>query len=94
MTGILSVNTVYNLVSSANNLIVTPAGAKVQMSLTYSINNIERDSPGDSQTSCKVWLTFVKPRWCSNEANTRNPLKLAQTNEPISAVSGPNDTIL
>ena len=40
MTGILSVNTVYNLVSSANNLIVTPAGAKVQMSLTYSINNI------------------------------------------------------
>jgi len=40
MTGILSINTVYNLVSSANNLIVTPTGARVQMSLTYGINNI------------------------------------------------------
>ena len=40
MTGILSVNTVYNLVSSANNLIVTPTGARVQMRLTYNMNNI------------------------------------------------------
>ena len=35
---ILSLNTVYNLVSSANNLIVTPIGAKVQISLTYNMN--------------------------------------------------------
>jgi len=33
---ILSLNTVYNLVSSANNLIVTPIGARVQISLTLS----------------------------------------------------------
>jgi len=36
---ILSLKTVYNLVSSANNLIVTPAGDRVQISLTYNINN-------------------------------------------------------
>ena len=36
---ILSLNTVYNLVSSANNLIVTPiGGTRVQISLTYNMN--------------------------------------------------------
>jgi len=41
VTGILSLkNTVYNLVSSANSLIVTPTRARVQMSLTYNINNM------------------------------------------------------
>jgi len=40
VTGILSLNTVYNLVSSANSLIVTTTGARVQMSLTYNINNM------------------------------------------------------
>ena len=38
MAEILSLNTVYNLVSSANNLIVTPIGARVQISLTYNMN--------------------------------------------------------
>jgi len=41
---------------------------------------------------CKVWLASGERRRCSNEAKTRNPLKLAgvpQTPEPISAVSGP-----
>jgi len=39
----------------------------------------------------------VERRRCSNEAKTRNPLKLAgvpQTNERISAASGPKFTIL
>jgi len=39
LTGLLSLNTVYNMVSSANNLMVTPTGAKVQISLTYNINS-------------------------------------------------------
>ena len=54
-------------------------------------------SPGDGQTSCKVWLTSVERRRCSNEANTRNPLKFAgvpQTRQPISAVSPPKFIIL
>jgi len=56
---------------------------------------IQCTSPGDGQTSCKVWLTSVDRRRCSNEAKTRNPLKFAavpQTPEPISAVSGPKFT--
>ena len=47
----------------------------------------------------KVWLTpTTRVRVpCSNAAKTRNPLKLAgvpQTNETISAASGPKFTIL
>ena len=34
-------------------------------------------SPGDGQTSCKVWLPSVEQRRCSNEAKTWKPLKLA-----------------
>jgi len=33
--------------------------------------------PADSQTSCKVSLTSVERRRCSNEAKTRNRLKFA-----------------
>ena len=54
-------------------------------------------SPGDGQTSCKVWLTSVQRRRCSNEAKTRNSLKFAgvpQTRQQISAVTGPKFTIL
>ena len=46
---------------------------------------------------CKVWLTPNTGVPCSNAAKTRNPLKLPggnQTNEPISAASGPKFTIL
>jgi len=44
-----------------------------------------------------VWLTPTSRVLCSNAAKTRNPLKLAgvpQTNETISAASGPKFTIL
>jgi len=44
-----------------------------------------------------VWLTPTTRVPCSNAAKTRNPLKLAglpQTNEMISAASGPKFTIL
>jgi len=44
-----------------------------------------------------VWLTPTTRVSCSNAAKTRNPLKLAgvpQTNETISAASGPKFTIL
>jgi len=54
-------------------------------------------SPGDGQTSCKVWLASVEQRHCSNEAKTRNPLKFAgvpQTPEPISAAAGLKFSIL
>ena len=56
-------------------------------------------SPGDGQTSCKVWLTSVERRRCNNEAMTRNPLKFAgcskvQTRQPISAANRPMFTIL
>jgi len=46
---------------------------------------------------CRVWLTPTTRVPCSNAAKTRNELKLAgvpQTNEPISAASGPKFTIL
>ena len=45
----------------------------------------------------KVWLTPTTRAPCSNTAKTRNPLKLPgvpQTNETISAASGPKFTIL
>jgi len=54
-------------------------------------------SPGDRQTSCKVWLASGERRRCSNEGKTRNPLKLArvlQTRQQISAASGSKFTIL
>ena len=44
-----------------------------------------------------VWLTPTTRVPCSNAAKTPNPLKFAgvpQTNETISAASGPNFTIL
>ena len=44
-----------------------------------------------------VWLTPTTRVPCSNAAKMRNPLKLAgmpQTNETISAASGPKFTIL
>ena len=44
-----------------------------------------------------VWLTPTTRVPCSNAAKTRNQFKFAgvpQTNEPISAVSGPKFTIL
>ena len=44
-----------------------------------------------------VWLTPTTRVPCSNAAKTTNPLKLAgvpQTNEMISAASGPKFTIL
>jgi len=44
-----------------------------------------------------VWLTPTTRMPCSNAAKTRNPLKLPgvpQTNEMISAASGPKFTIL
>jgi len=44
-----------------------------------------------------VWLTSTTPVPCSNAAKTRNPWKFAgvpQTNETISAASGPKFTIL
>ena len=45
----------------------------------------------------KVWLTPTTGMPCSNAAKTRNPLKFAgvpQTNDTISAASGPKFTIL
>ena len=54
-------------------------------------------SPGDGQTSCKLYLASGERRRCSNEAKTRNPLKFAgvpETGTPISAVSGPKFAIL
>jgi len=54
-------------------------------------------SPGDSKTSYKVWLASSERRHCSNEAKAWNTLKFGgvpQTAEPISAISGPNFTIL
>jgi len=45
----------------------------------------------------KVWLTPITRVPCSNAAKMQNALKLAgvpQTNEPISAASGPKFTIL
>jgi len=58
---------------------------------------IWRTSPGDGQTSCKVWLASGERRRSTNEAKTRTPLKFAgvpKTPERISAVSGPIFAIL
>ena len=58
---------------------------------------IQRTSPGDGQTACKVWLASGEWRRCSNEANKRNRLKFAgvpQSGKPISAANGPKFTIL
>jgi len=54
-------------------------------------------SPVDGETSCKVLLTSVERRRCSNETKTPNPLKFAgvpQTCQQVSAASGPTFTIL
>jgi len=52
---------------------------------------------GGTLTHAAVWLTPTTRVPCSNRAKTRNPLKSAevpQTNETISAASGPKFTIL
>ena len=44
-------------------------------------------SPGDGQTSCRVWLASGERRRCSNETKTRKPLKFAgvpKTLQPMS----------
>jgi len=49
------------------------------------------------QFNAAVWLTPTTRMPCSNAAKTPNPLKFAgvpQTNEKISAASGPKFTIL
>ena len=54
-------------------------------------------SPGDGQTSCKVWLASGERHRYSNKVKTRIPLKFAgvpQTPEPISAASVPKFAIL
>jgi len=64
--------------------------------------NAQRDGPlpnigGPSVQRRKIWLTPTTRVPCSNAAKTRNPLKFAevpQTNETISAASGPKFTIL
>jgi len=53
---------------------------------------IQCSSPGNGQTSYKVWLASGERRRCSNEGKTRNPLKFAgvpQTRQQISAINGP-----
>ena len=60
-------------------------------------NTVYYSSPGDGQTSCKVWLTSIKRHRYSNEAKTWNTLKFAgvpQTRQSVSAVSGPKFVIL
>jgi len=50
-----------------------------------------------AKTPCKVLLTSIERRWCSNATKTWNRLKFAgvpQTCQQISAVSGPKFTIL
>jgi len=64
--------------------------------------NAQRDgSPAEYRwrpvINAAVWLTLTTRVPCSNAAKTRNPLKLVgvpQTNEKISAASGPKFTIL
>jgi len=54
---------------------------------------VNRTSPGEGQTSCKVWLISVEQHRCNNEVKTRNPLKFVgvpTTRQPISAVNGPS----
>ena len=58
---------------------------------------IQRTSRRDGQTLCKLWLTSIEWRRCSNETNTRNLLKFAgvpQTGKRISAANGQKFTIL
>ena len=53
--------------------------------------------PAEYRFNAAVWLTPTTRVPCSNAAKTRNPLKLPgvpQTNETISAASGPKFTIL
>ena len=68
-----------------------PPGGKRSRKCIYSV-------PGqETAKQCKVWLTSVERRRCSNVNKKRNPLKLPgvpQTNETISAASGPKITIL
>ena len=64
--------------------------------------NAQRDGrPGEYRWrplfNAAVLLTPTTRVWCSNAAKTRNPFKLPgvpQTNEMISAASGPKFTIL
>jgi len=64
--------------------------------------NAQRDSrPAEYRwrhlLNAVVWLTPTTRVPCSNAAKTRNPLKLTgvpQTNETISAASGPKFTVL
>jgi len=64
--------------------------------------NAQRDSrPAEYRSrplfNAAVWLTPTTRVPCNNTAKTRNPLKLPgvpQTNETISAASGPKFTIL
>jgi len=64
--------------------------------------NVQRDGrPAECRWrrlfNAAVWLTPTTRVPCSNDAKTRNPLKLPvvpQTNETISAASGSKFTIL
>ena len=59
--------------------------------------NFAPASPGESETSCTLWLASVERRCCSNEAEMRKPLKLAgvpKINKMISAASRPKFTRL
>jgi len=67
-----------------------PSGGKSPQKCIYSV-------PVQEKTSCKVLLTSVERRQCSDEAKMRNRLKLAgvpQTRQRISAISGPKFTIV
>jgi len=58
---------------------------------------IQCSSPGDGQTTCKVWLASSERRLYSNGGKTRNPLKFSavtQTRQQISAVNEPKFVIL
>jgi len=64
---------------------------------THDFRILLYKNAGQGQASCKVWLTSVEHRRCSNEAKTRYSLKydgVPQTRQSISAVSGPKFTIL
>ena len=57
-----------------------------------NVYTVYQPSPADCQTSCKVWLTSVMQRRCSNQGKPWNPLKFAgvpQTRQLILAVSSP-----
>jgi len=59
--------------------------------------NAQRDGRPRTLFNAAVWLTRTSRAPCSNAAKTRNPFKFAgvpQTNETISAASGPKFTIL